>query len=66
MEAEIGAAAGVVWRQLDLPKRKTVSQLKAETKLSNQLILLALGWLAREGKLDLAKDRTSLTVALKG
>jgi hypothetical protein len=66
MEAEIGTAAGLVWRQLEPQRPKTLRKLKTETKLSDQLLLLALGWLAREGKLDFAKNKKSLTVTLKG
>jgi len=34
--------------------------------LQHQLLLMALGWLARENKLKFVQDRRSLKVSLKG
>ena len=64
MNAEIGDAAGVVWRYLDGHGEATLSQLKRETELSDQLLLMAVGWLAREGKLTVTKHKRALRVRL--
>jgi hypothetical protein len=65
MEAEIGSAAGIIWRYLDQHGETTLSRLKQGTKLSDQLLLMGIGWLGKEGKLTLLKDRRTLKVALK-
>src|SRR2546428_10498500 len=53
MEAEIGDAAGAIWQYLDEHGVTTLSKLRQGTKLPDQLLLLGVGWLAREGKLRL-------------
>ncbi len=65
MEAEIGKAAGISWQYLDQHGETTLSKLKQGTKLSEQILLMALGWLAREGKLSFVQDRRSLKLSLK-
>ena len=65
MEAEIGKAAGISWEYLDQHGETTLSKLKQGTKLSEQILLIALGWLAREGKLNFVQDGRSLKVSLK-
>ncbi len=66
MEAEIGKAAGISWQYLEQHGETTLSKLKQGTKLSEQILLMALGWLAREGKLSFVQDRRSLKLSLKG
>ncbi len=66
MEAEIGRAAGISWQYLEQHGETTLSKLKQGTKLSDQLLLMALGWLARENKLHFVQEKRSLKVSLKG
>jgi len=66
MEDQIGTAAGTVWRLLDDHGTLTVSKLKQETKLTEPVLLMALGWLAREGQVTLLRVRNSLQVSRKG
>ena len=66
MEAEIGKAAGISWQYLEQHGETTLSKLKQGAKLSEQILLMALGWLAREGKLNFVQDRRSLKLSLKG
>lgn len=66
MEAELGEAAGISWQYLDQHGETTLAKLKQGTKLSEQLLLMALGWLAREGKLTFVMDKRSLKIILKG
>jgi winged helix-turn-helix protein DUF2582 len=59
MEAEIGDAAGTIWQYLDKHGETTLSSLRQRVKLSEQMVLMAIGWLAREGKLNfISKGRT--------
>jgi len=64
MEHEIGDAAGQIWRWLEEKGETTVTKLRQETELSDQLLHMGLGWLAREGKIELVKDRRTVKVAL--
>ena len=50
--AEIGTAAGVVWRYLEQHGPVTLFQLKKELELTGTQVERAIGWLAREGKID--------------
>ncbi|MEK7861943.1 MAG: winged helix-turn-helix domain-containing protein [Chloroflexota bacterium] len=66
METEIGQAAGTIWRHLaDRHAATTVSDLKQATKLSDQPLLMGLGWLAREGKVTLIRHPRRLEVSLR-
>ena len=65
MEAEIGDAAGTLWRYLDEHGETTLSELKQGTKLSDQLLLMGIGWLAREGKLGLVREGRTVKVEVK-
>lgn len=65
MEAEIGNAAGVIWRFLDRHGETTLAELKQGTKLSDRLLLMGIGWLAKEEKLSLVKEGRALTIRLK-
>lgn len=49
----IGINAGVVWNALNTNGKMTESKLKKETGLASAEFYTALGWLAREGKLNL-------------
>lgn len=48
----IGNNAGLVWNALNTNGRMTETKLKKETALAGADFYAALGWLAREGKLN--------------
>ena len=49
----IGTNAGLVWRALCKAGRMSVKELKKETKLrADKELFAAIGWLAKEGKLE--------------
>jgi len=64
MHAEIGEAAGVVWRYLEAHDAVRLAVLKRGIKLQDPVFLMAIGWLAREGKLRFERTGRSLRVAL--
>lgn len=66
MREDIGNAAGTVWRYLETHGSRNVSQIQRETGLSQSLTYLALGWLAREGKVHFGQERRALLVSLEG
>ena len=49
----IGNNAGVIWNALNTNGKMTESKLKKATGLASAEFYTALGWLAREGKLNL-------------
>ena len=48
----IGNNAGVIWNALNTNGKMTEATLKQESGLASAVFYTALGWLAREGKLD--------------
>jgi hypothetical protein len=64
MRDEIGNAAGVVWGVLDREGELTLTALKDRSGLSDQMVSMALGWLAREGKLTFLKEGRATRVSL--
>ena len=63
MIAKIGENAGLVWGALQ-NGALDLKALKKATKLKNDELAFALGWLAREGKLTFAEKEGELSVAL--
>jgi hypothetical protein len=65
MEVEIGQAAGKVWQTLHAKGAMTKNDLGKATGLSTDMLNLAVGWLAREGKLAFGKGKAGPTIGLK-
>ena len=59
---KIGENAGLIWNALQ-GGALTLKALKKSTKLKNDELYLALGWLAREGKVSFAEGE-DLTITL--
>ena len=65
MNEQIGEMAGYVWKQLSQQGPMTVNRLKDSVGVSPDLLHQALGWLAREDKLNFEKNGRSVKIALK-
>lgn len=52
----IGQNAGTVWAALNTAEALGLKQLKKITKLKDKEAFAALGWLAREGKINIDVD----------
>ena len=63
--AEIGDTAGKVWHLLDEKGSLTIAKLVKEIDAPRDVVMQALGWLAREEKLEIEGDGRSRTVSLK-
>lgn len=63
MTSKIGENAGLIWNALQ-NGALTVKAVKKATKLKNEELYMALGWLAREGKLVFTVDDADTTIAL--
>jgi len=67
MLEQIGETAGSVWRALETKGPQSLGALKKNVKAPGDLVMMAVGWLAREGKLTLEqKGRTPLLRLQKG
>ena len=62
----IGQNARLVWEALNLGEALGTKQLKKMTKLKDKELYAALGWLAREGKINFqeAEDAKELIISL--
>jgi hypothetical protein len=65
MIPSIGETAGKVWEFLNVHGEANMNQIKKKVKADPNLILQAIGWLAREGKLHIGKQGRFTTYALK-
>ena len=63
MITTIGENAGLVWGALQ-NGAQGLKALKKATKLKNDELFLALGWLAREGKVNFTEAEADTIVAL--
>ena len=52
----IGNNAGLIWNALNANGKMTETKLKKETALASADFYAALGWLAREGKLNVVVE----------
>lgn len=63
---EIGQVAGKLWQTLDVEGSQSIAALKKSSTASNDLVLAAVGWLAREDKLKFSFDGSrSVKVSLQ-
>jgi transcription initiation factor IIE alpha subunit len=60
----IGINAGTIWNVLNEKGEMDVKVLKKSTKLSEKDLNMALGWLAREGKIEFNETEENLSVHL--
>ena len=61
----IGLWAGATWNALnDGGGSLTMKGLKKATKLKEQEVYAAIGWLAREGKVNVTETETDIEVTL--
>lgn len=65
IKEQIGLTAGDVWHLLNQSGPQTLSQLKKGLNGGAELLPFAIGWLAREDKVELVTHKTSLRVQLK-
>jgi hypothetical protein len=63
--AEIGTTAGEIWELLSENGAMTLARLARELEHPRDVVMQAVGWLAREGKLDIEATVRGRTVALR-
>lgn len=61
---EIGILAGKIWSHLSEKGPSDAPQIKFSLNISNSQLYLALGWLAREGKIAVVKEKNTHRISL--
>ncbi|MBN2384028.1 winged helix-turn-helix domain-containing protein [bacterium] len=64
MQEKIGKAAGTIWNYLKKNGTQSLTALANGTKLDKNLFQWAIGWLAREGKLNISKVKGKFEISL--
>lgn len=62
---ETGVIAGKIWDYLAGHSPSNAMQIKLSLNITNSQLYLALGWLARENKISVTKDKNLHVVALR-
>lgn len=62
---EIGFMAGEIWKTLDAKGEMSVAALKKALATKDISADWAIGWLARENKIELRKERNTVKIALR-
>ncbi len=68
MREDIGKAAGVIWKFLEQQSQPvTLSAIRKGVPISSTLLMMGIGWLAREDKLsiEMPEDSYSYKISLK-
>lgn len=65
MITEIGITAGDIWHYLDQHGEVSLSQLSANIERPKDLLLMSLGWLAREGHVVLRQEGGEYKISLR-
>lgn len=64
MITEIGIAAGDIWHYLDEHGSASLDELVKKIKKKRELLLMSLGWLAREGHVTLGDAESGFRASL--
>ena len=65
MSDSIGIAAGKIWEYLSNNEASSVSKVTKETGLSRNEVQRAIGWLAKEDKLNIETEGRTELLSLK-
>ena len=65
MLENIGSVAGAIWHYLEINNEASLTKLTRELDENERTVLMAIGWLAREGKLDFEKRKQGTYITLK-
>lgn len=65
IKPQVGETAGMVWHALSNEGPLTINQLKKKFNGSGELLNFAIGWLAREDKVEITPDKKTLRVQLR-
>lgn len=63
--AQIGETAGNIWHTLNAHGQLSLAKLVKEIDAPRDVVMQALGWLAREGKIEIEENSRSRVVSLR-
>jgi hypothetical protein len=63
--AQIGETAGTVWHALSENGPLSLAKLVDRVGGNRDVVMQAIGWLAREGKIDISETKRGRVVSLK-
>ena len=61
---QVGEVAGQVWNFLHGKDRQPINAVERNVNAPKPVVYMALGWLAREGKLGITQDKRDVQVWL--
>lgn len=65
IKPRIGEIAGEIWQILSNDGPQTLAQIKKKVGESNEYVSFAIGWLARENKVEITQDKKNFKMELK-
>ena len=65
MITELGIVAGEIWHALDQKGEQTFQELCRTLERPREVVLMSLGWLCREGQVQLVRQGEDYRVNLK-
>jgi hypothetical protein len=66
VKEEIGSTAGMIWHALSDSGELSLAKLKKEVNGKSPVFDWAIGWLAREDKVVITREKRSFHIGLKG
>ncbi len=64
-DQRVGEAAGAIWQLLDSQGPMTITELVKQVDTSRDLAMQAMGWLAREDKINVDEQARKKIVSLR-
>ena len=61
----IGETAGLVWQYLRSNGESSLTALEKGVKAPRSTISMAVGWLAREGKIEMKDEKRAIRISLR-
>ena len=65
MQEEIGSTAGIIWHALNEKDELSLAQLKRKVNGKTPVFDWAVGWLAREDKIMITREKRSFFLRLR-
>ena len=65
MQEDVGTTAGAIWSTLNSQGELPLTQLKSAVKGKSPIFDWAVGWLAREGKILITREKRTYRIRLK-
>ena len=62
---EIGQTAGLVWQFLQTHGESTLSGVEKGVEAPKAMVSMAVGWLAREGKIAVRDEKRAVRISLR-